>query len=117
MLSGMSLLAMVAATQSSDVPLAYGLYFTYVFVWEILFFKYQSDVVTATPSEQMALVATFQYAGVYLGMLVFALIGGLITRYAGLTTAAVAFTLAYAVLMPLNALRRRPIAQTKTRSA
>jgi|GEM_PF-4176303 len=65
----------------------------------------------------MALVATFQYAGVYLGMLVFALIGGLITRYAGLTTAAVAFTLAYAVLMPLNALRRRPIAQTKTRSA
>ncbi len=116
-LSGVSLLTMVAATQSPDVRAAYGLYFIYMFVWEILFFKYQSEVVVATPSDQMALVATFQYAGVYLGMLVCALLGGLITQHASLTTAALAFALVYAVLMPLNAVRHKPARQGETRAA
>lgn len=116
-LSGVSLLTMVAATTSPDVPVAYGLYFIYMFVWEILFFKYQSEVVVATPSDQMALVATFQYAGVYLGMLVCALLGGLITQHASLTAAALAFALVYAVLMPLNAARHKPAGQGETRAA
>ena len=116
-LSGVSLLAMVAATTSPDVPVAYGLYFIYMFVWEILFFKYQSEVVVVTPSDQMALVATFQYAGVYLGMLVCALLGGLITQHASLTTAALAFALVYVVLMALNAARHKPAGQGETRAA
>lgn len=51
----------------------------------------------------MALVATFQYAGVYLGMIVTGILGGLITEQASLTTAALVFAVIYLVLMLLNA--------------
>jgi predicted MFS family arabinose efflux permease len=50
----------------------------------------------------MPLVATFQYAAVYLGMIVMALLGGLVTQYAGLTAAAVVFCVVYIALMSLR---------------
>jgi hypothetical protein len=102
-LSIISLGGMIGATAIPDVLPSYFLYFIYMFVWEILFFKYQSDVVTTTPPENMALVATFQYAGVYLGMIVTGILGGLITEQASLTTAALVFAVIYLVLMLLNA--------------
>ncbi|HEV7367502.1 hypothetical protein [Arenibaculum sp.] len=113
-LSVVSLAAMVGSTSTRDVATSYTMYLVYMFVWEILFFKYQSDVVNFTPTEHMPLVATFQYAAVYLGMIVTAFIGGIITHYTNLTTAALAFTLAYGAVMILHAPRTgQPLASGK----
>ena len=81
------LAAMIASTSAAAVEASYALYGLYMFLWEILFFKYQSDVVDATPVEHMSMVATFQYASVYAGMLITGLAGGLIAEHAGLPTA------------------------------
>jgi hypothetical protein len=67
--------AMAGSTASKDVTISYTLYVLYMFLWEILFFKHQADIVAATPPEHMSLVATFQYAGVYLGMIVIGFAG------------------------------------------
>ncbi|WCM93494.1 MFS transporter [Acidovorax sp. NCPPB 2350] len=107
MLSGIALLAMGGATMVGQPVASYFLYFVFMFVWEVLFFKYQSDLVEVTPSDQMALVATFQYAGVYLGMLVTGTLGGILTSHIGLPACALIFALVYLVLMPLNALHGR----------
>lgn len=97
--------AMVGATGTGDVAVSYTLYFVYMFLWEMLFFKHQSDVVAATPAEDMPLVATFQFAGVYLGMIVTGLLGSWVTHHYGLPAAAIGFAIGYAVLMSWNALR------------
>ena len=70
-----------------------------MFLWEMLFFKYQSDLVDATPVEHMGLVATFQYASVYAGMLATGLAGGLLTEHAGLPVTAIGFAMLYVVAM------------------
>ena len=75
-----------------------------MFLWELLFFKYQSDLVTVTPQEDMAQVATFQFAGVYLGMLITGTLGGILAENIGLAACSGIFALAYVILMPLNAL-------------
>ncbi|GAA4356740.1 hypothetical protein GCM10023165_50060 [Variovorax defluvii] len=96
------LFAMVGATTSHNVAASYTLYALYMFSWEILFFKYQSDLVNATPSERMALVATFQYAAVYAGMLMTGLAGGFVVEAVGLPLCATAFALVYLSAMSWN---------------
>lgn len=107
LLSLLSLGSMIGATGVTSVAVSYSLYFIYMCSWEVLFFKYQADVVSITPQEHMPLVATFQYAAVYLGMIVTALLGGLVTQYAGLTVAAVVFALIYIALMSCQSWVRR----------
>jgi hypothetical protein len=51
LLSLVSLGGMIGATGTTSVALSYSLYFIYMCVWEILFFKYQADVVAVTPQE------------------------------------------------------------------
>ena len=97
--------AMVGAAFVRNVTISYTLYFVYMFFWEVLFFKHQADVVTATPSANMSLVATFQYASVYLGMIVTGLAGSWIAHGYGLFVAAVAFVALYALGMVWNATR------------
>jgi len=103
LMSLLSLASMVGATCVTNVAVSYSLYFIYMGVWEVLFFKYQSDVVAVTSGEHMPLVATFQYAAIYLGMIVTTLLGGLITQYAGLPAAAVVFALSYIAFMTWSA--------------
>ncbi len=78
-------------------------YFAFMFSWELLFFKYQSDLVAVTPQDQMPLVAISQYAGVYPGMLVTGTLGSMLTERIGLPACAGVFALVYLVLIPLNA--------------
>jgi len=108
-LSALSLAAMVGACAAGAMLPSFVLYFVYMFVWEVLFFKYQSDLVAVTPAEHMPLVATFQYAGVYLGMIVTAALGGALSHRYGLAPTALVFAAAYAVWMPLTAWRRRVV--------
>lgn len=108
-LSALSLAAMVGACAAGTVLPSFMLYFVYMFVWEVLFFKYQSDLVAVTPAEHMPLVATFQYAGVYLGMIVTAALGGALSHRYGLAPTALVFAVAYAVWMSLTAWRRRVV--------
>lgn len=91
LVSTLCAIAMVGAVAAHDVGVSYTLYFAYIFLFELVFFKYQSDLVTCCPANEMPLIATFQYAGVYLGMIVSIAIGGVITQYAGLFSAGLAF--------------------------
>ncbi len=110
--SAVALLAMAGSCSLGQPVGSYVLYFVFMFAWELLFFKYQSDLVAVTPQDHMPLVATFQYAGVYLGMLVAGTLGGMLTERIGLPACAGVFALCYLVLMPLNALQgRQPVRQ------
>ncbi|TDV02003.1 hypothetical protein [Paraburkholderia caballeronis] len=97
--------AMAGATAFKNVPVSYSLYFVYMFFWEVLFFKHQADVVATTPPEHMSLVATFQYASVYLGMIVAGFIGSWIVHGYGLLVAAGVFVIFYVAGMSWNSLR------------
>lgn len=101
-LSLTSLLCMIGATAISNVTSSYILYAMYIFTWEILFFKYQSDLVVVTPSQHMALVATFQFAGIYLGMIVTSMLGSLIIEHTNMTVAALIFAAVYVLSMLLG---------------
>ncbi len=109
-LNAVCLAAMVGSTASHNVAVSYSLYFVYMFVWEILFFKHQADVVSTTPPEHMSIVATFQYASVYLGMIVTGFAGSWIAHGYGLFATAVAFAVLYAAGIIWNA--TRPVAAT-----
>ncbi|MBB5461212.1 hypothetical protein [Paraburkholderia sp. Cpub6] len=97
--------AMAGSAAFRDVTVSYTLYFVYMFFWEVLFFKHQADVVAATPPEHMALVATFQYASVYLGMIVAGFAGSWVAQGYGLFVAALAFVVFYVASMTWNAVR------------
>ncbi|ANB71086.1 hypothetical protein AYM40_00970 [Paraburkholderia phytofirmans OLGA172] len=97
--------AMAGSAAFRDVTVSYTLYFVYMFFWEVLFFKHQADVVAATPPEHMALVATFQYASVYLGMIVAGFAGSWVAQGYGLFVAALAFVVFYVASMTWNAMR------------
>ncbi len=97
--------AMAGSTAGHDVTVSYTLYFVYMFFWEVLFFKHQADVIATTPSEHMSLVATFQYASVYLGMIVAGFAGSWIANRYSLFVAAIAFVLVYVAGMSWNAVR------------
>jgi len=104
-LNVLCLSAMVESTALKDVSVSYTLYFVYMFAWEILFFKHQADVVATTPPEHMSLVATFQYASVYLGMIVAGFAGGWLAHSYGLFAASLAFGMIYVVSMTWNTVR------------
>lgn len=97
--------AMAGAVALHNVAVSYALYFVYMFFWEVLFFKHQADVIATTPSEHMSLVATFQYASVYLGMIVAGLAGSWIANRYSLFVAAIAFIAVYVASMTWNAAR------------
>lgn len=99
------LTAMVGSTAFHSITFSYFFYFIYMFLWEVLFFKHQSDVVETTPSENMSLVATFQYASVYLGMIVIGFVGSWLSSLFGLLVTAVVFSAIYVVLIAWNAVR------------
>lgn len=106
-MSSACLLAMLGASTATEVLGAYMLFAVYMFFWEILFFKYQSDLVKATPAEHMGLLATFQYAAVYAGMLILGFAGGVITEAGGLGVCALVFVLLYLLGMGWNAMGGR----------
>jgi predicted MFS family arabinose efflux permease len=114
-LSGMALAAMGATSSLPQPVISYFMFFVFMFLWELLFFKYQSDLVTVTPQEDMAQVATFQFAGVYLGMLITGTLGGILVENIGLAACSGIFALAYVILMPLNALYgKQTVAQSES---
>ncbi|KVN40382.1 hypothetical protein WT12_28930 [Burkholderia territorii] len=105
MLNVLCLGTMAGSTVFRSVGVSYTLYFAYMFVWEILFFKHQADVVSTTPSEHMSLVATFQYASVYLGMIVAGFAGSWLAHNYGLFAASIVFAVVYVATMSWNAVR------------
>lgn len=98
--------AMAGSTAIRNVDVSYTLYFVYMFIWEILFFKHQAEVVATTPPEHMPLVATFQYASVYLGMIVTGFGGGWLAHDYGLLTTSLVFIVIYVAFMSWNAVRQ-----------
>ena len=86
---------MITAAAAIDAETSYVAYFFYIFCFELAFFKLQTDVVSETPSQAMPLVASVQYAGVYLGMIICIFLGSLLANAMGLFATSTAFVLVY----------------------
>ncbi|WPX86638.1 hypothetical protein [Pseudomonas asiatica] len=97
-------LFMMLAAFGHDIQSSYIAYFFYIFFFELTFFKLQADLVRSTPASAMPLMASVQYAGVYLGMIVTIFVGSILVKYAGLFSTSVIFVAFYFVA--INALRK-----------
>ncbi|WP_277963415.1 hypothetical protein [Pseudomonas sp. RIT-To-2] len=92
-----SAMFMMLAAYGGGLSSSYAAYFLYIFFFELAFFKLQSDVLLATPSTAMPLVASVQYAGVYAGMILTIFVGSLLVEYRGLLWTSVIFAGFYLV--------------------
>jgi hypothetical protein len=90
--------AMIAACATTNVLSSYGMYFAYIFFFELAFFQLQSELVSSCPPADMPLVATAQYAAVYIGMMTAIAVGAVLADRIGLFGTALAFAVAYMVL-------------------
>ncbi|MNP63351.1 hypothetical protein D3C76_1587370 [compost metagenome] len=95
---------MMLAAFGHDIQSSYIAYFFYIFFFELTFFKLQADLVRSTPTSAMPLMASVQYAGVYLGMIITIFVGSILVKYAGLFSTSVIFVAFYFVAT--NALRK-----------
>ncbi|MBT2298085.1 MFS transporter [Pseudomonas fluorescens] len=94
-----SLAALCAASSGYNVASSYTAYFAYMFMWELMFFNYEANVVNACSSADMAHVATYQYAASYFGIISVTLAGGLLTQYLGLLQTALILSALYLCYM------------------
>lgn len=97
-------LFMMFAAFGNDIQSSYIAYFFYIFFFELTFFKLQSDLVRNTPTSAMPLIASVQYAGVYLGMIITIFVGSILVKYTGLFSTSVIFVAFY--FIATNALRK-----------
>jgi hypothetical protein len=70
-------------------------YFVFFFFFEIAFFRLQGDIMAATPSRDMPVVATVQYAMVYAAMMLAIAVGAFLVNAFGLTTTALLFVVGF----------------------
>ncbi|WP_095197408.1 MFS transporter [Pseudomonas sp. Irchel 3A7] len=108
MVSVLSLGALCAASTGTGLASSFIAYFAYMFMWEVLFFNYEANVVSACSSEDMAHVATYQYAASYFGIITVTLLGGLVTQYLGLLSTACILSAGYLLYMIGNSFSSRP---------
>lgn len=94
-----SLAALCAASTGYSVASSYTAYFAYMFMWELMFFNYEANVVNACSNADMAHVATYQYAASYFGIISVTLVGGLLTQYLGLLQTALILSAIYLCYM------------------
>jgi hypothetical protein len=93
-----SAIAMVAACAVSSPFESFFLYFIYFFIFELAFFRLQADIMSASPADQMPLIATMQYALVYTGMMLAIFIGAFLVNSYGLFVTAVLFVLIFLLI-------------------
>jgi hypothetical protein len=103
---------MISASWGVTAVSSYVAYFLYIFFFELAFFKLQADVVVNSPSQQMPLVASVQYAGVYAGMICTSLIGSFLVEGIGLMWSGVVFVGGYLALIILWPNAFRPAGQS-----
>ncbi|MGY4495414.1 MFS transporter [Pseudomonas sp. TE3610] len=94
-----SLATLCAASSGHNVASSYTAYFAYMFMWELMFFNYEANVVNACSSADMAHVATYQYAASYFGIISVTLAGGLLTQYLGLLQTSLVLSALYLAYM------------------
>lgn len=110
-MAGISGVFMVLAAAGTSVVASYLAYFVYIFFFELAFFRLQADVVVHSPPQDIPLVASVQYAGVYLGMIVTIFVGSLLVEHIGLLWTGVLFLATYALALLLRPDALRPVAQ------
>jgi hypothetical protein len=110
-MAGISGVFMVVAAAGAGVAPSYIAYFVYIFFFELAFFRLQADVVVHSPPQDMPLVASVQYAGVYLGMISTIFVGSLMVEQVGLLWTGVLFVAAYALALLLCPHAFRPAEQ------
>lgn len=108
---GISSVFMVVAAAGAGVASSYLAYFVYIFFFELAFFRLQADMVVHSPPQDIPLVASVQYAAVYLGMILTIFVGSLLVEQVGLLWTGVLFISAYALALLLRPDAFRPTAQ------
>lgn len=89
-------LAMVLSCVGKAPVPSFAMYFVYFFVFELCFFRLQADIMAATPAEHMPLIATLQYALVYMGMIAAIAVGAFTIQWFGMAATAIVFVLGFA---------------------
>ncbi|WIM93118.1 hypothetical protein ACTOB_005085 [Actinoplanes oblitus] len=84
---------MVGVAVTGHPPLFLGLYFLFMFTFELVFMQRQAAIVEAADASTVALVSTSQIALIYLGMTVVVVLGSYFTATVAVRSAAVAFCL------------------------
>ena len=87
--------AMLLSCSLKDPAASFSSYFVFFFFFEIAFFRLQGDIMVATPSRDMPVVATVQYAMVYAGMMLAIAIGAVLVNAFGLTITALFFVFGF----------------------
>lgn len=90
-----SSLFMIISARAINFETSYAAYFFYIFFFEMAFFKLQADLVRCTPAHAMPLMASVQYAGVYLGMIISIFLGSLLADAIGLFITSIVFVMTY----------------------
>lgn len=110
-IAGVSGLFMAIAAYAFDVRSSYLAHFFFIFFFELAFFRQQAELISHTPAQSISLIASVQYAGVYLGLLVTIFIGSLLVEWMGLFLTALLLAGAYYIsawlLRPGLTLRRK----------
>lgn len=91
--TGFAVVSMLVSTTSINVVVGFAFYFSFMFLFEISFFKHQSKLVIETPESEMGIIATFQYSMTYLGIIISILIGSALTDFIGLELTAITYSL------------------------
>jgi predicted MFS family arabinose efflux permease len=102
---------MITTASGFGVVSSYAAYFFYIFFFELAFFRLQADVVVNSPSQDMPLVASVQYAAVYAGMIATTFIGSILVERVGLMWTSVIFVGVYAAAIAVRPNVFRPAVQ------
>lgn len=108
LLAVLSAILMFVSAAGVSVGMSFFAFFGFMFFFELAFFKLQSDVVLHSPSGDIPLIAAFQYAGVYSGMIATIFIGSLLVDHVGLLATSLVLGLAYLVHLGVHSLRAPP---------
>lgn len=96
-MAAVSAVFMVSASWAVTEAPAFAAYFAFMLFFELGFFGLQAAVVVQAPSQEMALVASMQYAAVYLGMIVTNVLGSWLVDKIGLAGTSLVFISVYAI--------------------
>ncbi|WP_367619817.1 MFS transporter [Caballeronia sp. SEWSISQ10-4 2] len=107
-LIGICIGASTMAVTLHSPALNFALYFVYILAFEIMFLQCQADLVEACPREHVGTMAAYQYAAMYVAMMVIMGLGSVAVPFIGLNGVALACGVLYVLLYARTRSRPKP---------
>lgn len=96
---------MVATAASHDANVSLALYAAYIFFFEVLFMRYQADVVSLAKEDKVAMVVSAQYMLINMSMMSLILVGGALAEAAGFVATAALYGSALIAILAIVTIR------------